>query len=104
MGPRTALLAGLSINLIPQLLDTAQEILEAAACRGLVLRRNPFKTLVIFTVLFMRKTVKRSGETAEALEARNFRYDRVWKPLSLALGDILVLAGALAAAGGSFLL
>ena len=102
INPLAALLMGLSFTMIPELLDTAEEIFGALACRGLSLRRHPYRSLLLFGSLFARKTASKAGRVAEALEARNYRHDRSWKPmkfekrdLTAALFTVSVLAAAL---------
>ncbi len=87
LGPRLALMIGLSLSLIPELLDTAEETAGAAALRSLRLRQRPVRGMVILGSSLVRKTAEKAAGIAESLEARSYRYDRSWKPLRFAGAD-----------------
>ena len=86
-GSRIAFMMSLSFSMVPNMLDTSQEILAALSCRALSFRRHPIRGIKIFGLLFIRKTAAKTAGFAEALESRSYRYDRGSKPMKLSTKD-----------------
>jgi energy-coupling factor transporter transmembrane protein EcfT len=100
-GKKAALLMRLSFSMIPEMLDTGEEILAALSCRGLPFARRPLRGIVLFTTGFARKAAARAARTAEALEVRCCGYQRTSRPFAPGLRDaaaVFLSAGVLAAA------
>jgi energy-coupling factor transporter transmembrane protein EcfT len=72
----------LSFSMIPELLDTGEEILAALSCRGLSFKRRPLRGLAVFTTGFARKAAAKASRTADALEARSCSYEKSSKPFN----------------------
>ena len=70
------------------------------------IKANPAKEFqnVLMSEFTVRKTAERAASTAEALEARNFRYDRSWKPLRPGVPDLAAAALFIVAAAGAALI
>ena len=76
LGPRrawaAASMAGWALASVPLILDQADGLTDAAALRGLRARRHPLRMLNLLTLALLVRTVGRSTDLAEALEARGF--------------------------------
>lgn len=90
-----ASMAGWALASVPQALDHAAGLLDAAALRGLTLRRHPLRTLNLLTLGLLVRTVERASDLTAALEARGFGTAVPELGLKARLAD----AAALAAAG-----
>jgi len=75
-GPRrawaAASMASWALASVPQTLDQASTLLEAAALRGLTVRRHPLRALNLLTLGLLVRTVDRAADLTAALEARSF--------------------------------
>jgi len=67
-----ASMAGWALNSVPLILDQAASLLDAAALRGLTVRRHPLRTLNLLTLALLIRTVERSTDLAASLEVRGF--------------------------------
>lgn len=76
LGPRgawaAASMAGWALGSVPQALEQAQGLGEAAALRGLSARRHPVRAVKLVTLGLLVRTLGRSVDLASALEARGF--------------------------------
>lgn len=76
LGPRrawaAASMASWALASVPQTLDQASTLLEAAALRGLTVRRHPLRALNLLTLGLLVRTVDRAADLTAALEARSF--------------------------------
>jgi energy-coupling factor transporter transmembrane protein EcfT len=61
-----------ALGSVPQVLDQAASLADAAALRGLSPRKKPLATMKLLTLALLVKTVSRSTDLASALEARGF--------------------------------
>jgi len=67
-----ASMASWALASVPRILDQADQLLDAAALRGLKPARHPVRTLKLLTLGLLIRVFERSGDLAAALEARNF--------------------------------
>jgi len=67
-----ASMAGWALGSVPLVLDQAAGLLDAAALRGLTVRRHPVAALKLVTLGLLIRTLERSTDLAAALEARGF--------------------------------
>lgn len=67
-----ASMAAWALGSVPLVLDQAAGLLDAAALRGLTLRRHPVAVLKLVTLGLLVRTLERSMDLAAALEARGF--------------------------------
>lgn len=67
-----ASMASWALASVPLVLDQASGLLDAAALRGLTLRRHPLRALKLVTLGLLVRTFERSATLADALEARGF--------------------------------
>ena len=81
----------LAFAMIPELLDTAGEILAALSCRGLFFTRRPLRIIMLFTMVFARKAAGRARRSADALEARCYSPDSQGKPFTPGWKDAAAL-------------
>ena len=76
LGPRrawaAASMAGWALASVPLILEQAGGLTDAAVLRGLRSRRHPLRMLNLLTLALLIRTVGRSADLAEALEARGF--------------------------------
>jgi len=67
-----ASMAGWALASVPMVLDQAATLNEAAVLRGHSARRHPLQALKLVTLGLLVRTVERSADLAQALEARGF--------------------------------
>jgi energy-coupling factor transporter transmembrane protein EcfT len=67
-----ASMASWALASVPEVLDQAAGLGEAAALRGLEARRRPVRTLGLLTLGLLVRTFSRSSDLADALAARGF--------------------------------
>lgn len=67
-----ASMASWAVTSIPQVMDQAAVLREAASLRGLELKRHPLVWLKLLTLALMVRVVEKSAEMSWALEARCF--------------------------------
>lgn len=108
LGPRrawaAASMAGWALGSVPRILDQASGLLEAAALRGLTLRRHPLGVIKILTLGLLVRTVEQGADLAAALEVRGFGQEVPSTSLRARPRDGLGLAGAVLGTGLAWVL
>lgn len=67
-----ASMAAWALASVPQVLEQASSLADAAALRGLTARRHPLRMMNLLTLGLLVRTIGRSSDLASALEARGF--------------------------------
>ena len=88
-GEKIAFLFSLSINFIPNLFDTAEDIHNSLVSRGFNLKRKLIKRIIIFAETFFRKVFQLVKEIDEAVVSRGYHFDRKRRPLKFSAKDIM---------------
>jgi energy-coupling factor transporter transmembrane protein EcfT len=89
-------MAGWALASVPLVLDQAATLNEASALRGHSARRHPLGALKLITLALLVRTVERSTDLAEALEARGFGVSVPGSKLASRLRDALAFGGVAA--------
>jgi len=102
LGPRRAWaassMAGWALASVPGILDQAAGLADAASLRGLAPRRHPLRAMRLLTLALLVRTVGRSTDLAQALEARGFGVAVPPPSLRSGWGDWVALAGVVSPA------
>lgn len=90
-----ASMASWALASIPQVLDQARELLEAARLRGLSLARHPGRVLRLVTLSLVTKALERADHLADAMEARNWGVSIPDARHRARASDVVALVGVL---------
>ncbi|NCC94771.1 MAG: energy-coupling factor transporter transmembrane protein EcfT [Opitutae bacterium] len=89
---RTALMMGLVVRFIPEIVHQYGEIRDAQRARGIESCRNPVRRLSCLTTGLMRRTLLRADRLALAMTARGYTEGGGELPLAAGPGDGALLA------------
>ena len=84
---RIALIIGLMIRFLPEILRQSSEIAEAQKARGIENRKNPVYRMAAFSIPLFRKIFESADDLATAMEARCFDEMRTDTTLSAKTAD-----------------
>ncbi len=92
---QVAMMLSLMVRFVPVLLDEVGKVVEAQKARGLELRKNPVRRMVLIVPPLLDRVFCRAQDLALALTARNFGPHPTLRGLHAKTADWIALAGVL---------